>query len=201
MQIPTGLTGGLCVWLSAGIAIAGMGTVLRAVEARVGHLSLSRLHGPYEQVPMLAMFFLLSGLAVVGYPGTFGFIGNEMLFDGALSTSIQVGLCLIAATAINGICIVNTYFRIFTGGRHKYTVSISRRPAERLAMLCLTAIILGNGLFPQPIVSSRYRAAIQLLQNRVTKHSSDELALLFGAKPIKPPLLNSNLMPKNLLMK
>lgn len=174
----TGLAGGLCVWLSAGLAIAGMGTVLRAVEARVGHLSLSRFHGLYEQVPLLAAFFLLCGLAVVGFPGTFGFIGNEMLFDGALATGIHVGLALIFATAVNGISLLAVYFRIFTGGQHKSTISIARRPAERFAVLCLTFIILAGGLFPQPIIASRYRAAKQLLAGRATQPAGIEIAEL-----------------------
>jgi NADH-quinone oxidoreductase subunit M len=172
----TGLAGGLCVWLSAGLAVAGMGTVLRAVEARVGHLSLSRFHGLYEQVPLLAAFFLLCGLAVVGFPGTFGFIGNEMLFDGALATGVHVGLALIFATALNGISLLAVYFRIFTGGQHKSTISIARRPAERFAVLCLTFIILAGGLFPQPIIASRYRAAKELLAGRTTQPAGIEIA-------------------------
>jgi NADH-quinone oxidoreductase subunit M len=172
----TGLAGGLSVWLSAGLAIAGMGTVLRAVEARLGHLSLSRFHGLYEQMPLLAAFFLLCGLAVVGFPGTFGFIGNEMLFEGALATGIHVGLALVLATALNGISLLAVYFRIFTGGQHKSTVSIARRPAERFAVLCLTFIILAGGLFPQPIIASRYRAAKQLLAGRAAQPAGIEIA-------------------------
>lgn len=180
MDHTTGLTGGLCVWLSAGLAIAGMGTVLRAVEARVGHLSLLRFHGLYDQVPLLAVFFLLCGLAVVGFPGTFGFIGNEMLFDGALSTGVHVGLALIVATAINGISLLNVYFRVFAGGAHRSTISISRRPAERLAVLGLAAIILAGGLFPQAIVASRYKAAVNLLATRVSTIPTEEIALTEG---------------------
>jgi NADH-quinone oxidoreductase subunit M len=176
----TGLAGGLCVWLSASLAIAGMGIVLRAVEARVGDLSLSRFHGLYDQMPMIAAFFLLCGLAVVGFPGTFGFIGNEMLFDGALSTGIHVGLGLVFATAINGISLLAVYFRIFTGGQHRSTISIARRPAERVAIVCLTVIILAGGLFPQPIVASRYRAAKELLADRMLVTPNVEIAQSAG---------------------
>jgi NADH-quinone oxidoreductase subunit M len=134
-------------------------------------------------MPLLAAFFLLCGLAVVGFPGTFGFIGNEMLFDGALATGIHVGLALVFATALNGISLLAVYFRIFTGGQHKSTVSIARRPAERFAILCLTFIIVAGGLFPQPIIASRYRAAKQLLAGRATQPTGIEIAKM----PTHPP--------------
>src|SRR5690606_21393752 len=74
---PVGLTGALCVWLSVGLALSGFGLVLRSMEARTGRLSLADHHGMHEHTPMLAAFFLLTGLASVGFPGTFGFVGTE----------------------------------------------------------------------------------------------------------------------------
>jgi NADH-quinone oxidoreductase subunit M len=46
---------------------------LRALEARHRRLSLAGFHGLYEHTPALAVCFLLTGLASVGFPGTFGF--------------------------------------------------------------------------------------------------------------------------------
>src|SRR5262249_50020072 len=76
-----GLTGALCVWLSVGLALSGFGLTLRALEARHGRLGLTSFRGIYEHTPALAICFLLTGLASVGFPGTFGFIGMEMLVD------------------------------------------------------------------------------------------------------------------------
>src|SRR6185436_1418625 len=72
---PIGLTGALCVWLSVGLAQGGFGLALRSLESRTGRLSLVGFHGLYEHVPRLATLFLLTGLASVGFPGTFGFVG------------------------------------------------------------------------------------------------------------------------------
>ena len=102
---------------------------------------------------------------------------------GALATGVHVGLALIFATALNGISLLAVYFRIFTGGQHKSTISIARRPAERFAVLCLTFIILAGGLFPQPIIASRYRAAKLLLAGRASQPANIEIAEM----PMHPP--------------
>ncbi|MCA9023834.1 MAG: oxidoreductase [Planctomycetaceae bacterium] len=166
MVTPIGLTGGLCVWLSVGMSLAGFGLTLRALEARTGRLSLRDFHGLYEQMPILAGFFLLTGLASIGFPGTVGFVGTELLVDGAVGVYPVVGMLVVFAAALNGIAVLFAYFRLFTGRIHTSSISLGARPAERLSILALTALIIGGGLIPQPGVQSRYHAATELLEAR-----------------------------------
>jgi NADH-quinone oxidoreductase subunit M len=173
---PVGLAGALCVWLSAGLSLAGFGLTLRAVEARTGRLSLTEYHGLYEHAPSLAVCFLATGLACVGFPGTFGFVGTELLVDGAVVAFPYVGAVVVFASALNGIAIVQTYLRLFTGTRHVTTVPLGARRRERFAVLTLALIIFGGGLFPQPGVQSRYAAATRLLEQRTERMKSGELA-------------------------
>src|SRR4029077_7567995 len=58
---PIGLTGALCVWLSAAWSLSGFGLALRSVESRMGRLSLDEYHGLYEHTPRIAVLFLLTG--------------------------------------------------------------------------------------------------------------------------------------------
>jgi NADH-quinone oxidoreductase subunit M len=163
---PLGLTGALCVWLSISLALSGFGLTLRALEARRGRLSLAEFHGLFRYTPYLAMCFLLTGLASVGFPGTFGFVGTEMLVDGAVEAYPYIGIAVVAAAAINGIAVVQTYFRLFTGTRHFSSLSLQSRNRERFAVLTLATLILLGGLIPQPVVVSRNRAAEELLHQR-----------------------------------
>jgi NADH-quinone oxidoreductase subunit M len=160
------LTGALSLWASVALSLTGLGLTLRALEARFGRLSLADFHGLYEHSPALAVCFLLTGLASVGFPGTLGFVAAELLVDGAVEASPYVGLAVVVAAALNGIAVVRAYFRLFTGARHASTVSLNIGPRERFAVLTLMALILGGGLFPQWGVSSRHRAAVHLLQRR-----------------------------------
>jgi NADH-quinone oxidoreductase subunit M len=160
------LTGALCLWLSVALSLTGLGLTLRALEARVGRLSLAGFHGLYDHSPTLAVCFVLTGLASVGFPGTLGFVATEIVVDGAINASPWVGLGVVVAAAINGIAIVRAYLLLFTGARRASTVSLEVGLRERFAVLTLTAVILGGGFFPQPGVASRHRAAVDILNQR-----------------------------------
>ncbi len=162
-----GLTGGLCVWISVGLGLTGFGLTLRALEARHGRIYFDDFHGLYDHMPTLAVYYVLTGLACVGFPGTLGFIGTEMLVDGAVATYPLTGAAVIVAAALNSIAVIKTYFVLFTGTRHPTSISLVSRERERAAVLVMAALILLGGLFPQPGVASRYRVAERLLEERV----------------------------------
>jgi NADH-quinone oxidoreductase subunit M len=166
LHTPISLTGALALWVSVALSLTGFGLTLRALEARFGRLSLADFHGLYEQSPTLAVCFFLTGLTSVGFPGTLGFVAAELLVDGAVAVSPVVGLVVIVTAMLNGIAVVRAYFRLFTGTRHASTFSLNIGPRERFAVLALAALILAGGIFPQPGVASRYRAAAEILKAR-----------------------------------
>jgi NADH-quinone oxidoreductase subunit M len=160
------LCASLCLWFSAILSLGGFGLTLRAVEARFGRLSLADYLGLYEHSPTLAVFFLLTGLATVGFPGTVGFISAELLVDSVVEANLYAGIGVLIASALNGIAVLRAYLLLFTGGRHVSSVSVKIGARERFAVLTLATLILLTGLFPQPGVSTRDRAAIEILEDR-----------------------------------
>jgi NADH-quinone oxidoreductase subunit M len=159
-----GVTGALCLWLSVGLSLGGLGLTIRAVEARCGRVLLDDFLGLYEHMPLVAICFFLTAIGSVGFPGTLGFVGAELLIDGAVEAYPYIGAAVIVAATLNGIAIVRAYFLIFTGKRHSTTISLSMRLRERIAILTLVALILGGGLWPQPGVVLRHLAARELLE-------------------------------------
>lgn len=166
LATPIGLAGALCVWLSVGLAMGGFGLTLRCVEARVGRIRLDEFHGLYEQMPALASLFLLTGLAAIGFPGTIGFIGTELLVEGAVRVYPLIGMSVVVAAALNGIAILQGYFRIFTGRHPVEFFSLRARTSERIAVIILAVLLICGGLYPQASVSSRYHAAVELIRIR-----------------------------------
>jgi NADH-quinone oxidoreductase subunit M len=173
LETELSLTASLCVWYSVIVSLGGFGLTLRALEARFGRLALTRYHGLYEHSPTLAVFFLLTGLASVGFPGTLGYIATECLVDSAVEANPYLGIAVVATSALNGIAVVRAYFFLFTGARHVSTVSLAIGVRERIAVLTLSGLILGGGIFPQLSVSSRQRAAEEILQDRWERPSID----------------------------
>jgi NADH-quinone oxidoreductase subunit M len=127
---------------------------------------MSKHHGLYEQSPTLAVSFLLTGLGSVGFPGTLGFVAAELLADGVVSASLFTGIVLVIAAALNGIAILRAYLLLFTGTQHESSTLLGITPLERFAVLLLTGLILGGGLFPHPGVADRHAAATTLLAGR-----------------------------------
>lgn len=170
---PIALTGALSVWLAVGLGLTGFGLALRCLEARVGRITLDDFHGLYEVTPSLANLFLLTGLASVGFPGTFGFVGTELLIDGAVQAYPMIGLAVIVAAALNGIAIMQAYFRLFGGARHIVSLGMHSRAVERLAVMTLATLIFAGGLYPQPGIVSRYHAAISIIGARGGKATTE----------------------------
>jgi NADH-quinone oxidoreductase subunit M len=185
LQTELSLTGSLCLWFAVIVSLGGFGLTFRALEARFGRLSLTDYHGLYEHSPTLAVFFLLTGLASVGFPGTVGFIATELLVDSAVEANPYIGIGVIASGTLSGIAVVRAYFLLFTGARHASTVSAGIGLRERIAVLTLSGLILGGGIFPQANVSSRQRAAEEILQDRWERPSLDHPITTKGTRPVR----------------
>ena len=162
----SGLTAALCLWISTALSLAGIGVVLRALEVRFGNLSLGIHHGLYGHAPTLAVCFLLTGLASIGFPGTIGFVPLELLLTGALESGMGMAVGLVLASMLNCIAVLRVYFQLFTGKRVLSSVALPITSKERVAITLLALIVFGGGAFPQPFILSRHHIATEMLSQR-----------------------------------
>ena len=165
----TALAGGLLVWLSAGLAFAGLARCVLVLEARRGRLDLTTHHGGYERMPLLAISFLIMGLACTGFPGTVGFVGQELLVDGAVEVFPVMGYAVVIASALTGLAILRMYFSLFCGRpdvRAHPSLQLGLRPRETRTFLALVAALICLGLAPRPLVDSRFEASSEILSRR-----------------------------------
>jgi NADH-quinone oxidoreductase subunit M len=160
------ITGALCVWISVGLSLTGFGLTLRVVEARMGKLSLTEFSGLCEQFPNMAALFLVTGLASIGFPGTVGFVGVELLVDGAIRVHPFFGAAIVIGTALNSLAMLHAYFRVFTGKRRTTIPELGAKTYEQLAVMLFVVLIIGGGIYPQIGVLSRYEAANQIVEQR-----------------------------------
>jgi NADH-quinone oxidoreductase subunit M len=163
------LAGGLLVWLSAGLAFAGLARCVLVLEARRGRLDLTTYHGGYERMPVLAIAFLTTGLACTGFPGTLGFIGQELLVSGAVDAFPVMGFAIVIASALTGLAVMRMYFSLFCGrpdSSNHSAVRLGLTPREAWTLVALVVALFGFGLAPRPLVDSRFTASEDLLRHR-----------------------------------
>jgi NADH-quinone oxidoreductase subunit M len=162
----TALAGGLLVWLSAGLGFAGLARCVLVLEARRGRLDLTSYHGGYDRMPLLAISFLAMGLACTGFPGTLGFIGQELLVDGAVDVFPVMGFAVVIASALTGLAVLRMYFSLFCGRSDLMahpSLRLGLRPREAWTFVALVIALIGLGLAPRPLVDSRFDASDEIL--------------------------------------
>lgn len=162
---PEALAGALVLWISSALAFTGMARAILALEARRGRLDLSVYHGGYEQMPVLATAFLVLALACTGFPGTLGFVGEEMLLEGAIHDFPVLGLMVVITSAFIGLAVLRMYFSLFCGRPPARTRLLLRR-REAIVFGGLAVVLLASGLNPHRIATSRFEAAEALLARR-----------------------------------
>jgi NADH-quinone oxidoreductase subunit M len=168
----TAMAGGLLVWLSAGLGFAGLARCVLVLEARRGRLDLTRYHGGYERMRVLAISFLAMGLACTGFPGTLGFIGQELLLDGAVDVFPVMGFAVVIASALTGLAVVRMYFSLFCGrpdtsAHADLRLGLTRGEAWTFVLLVIT--LIGFGVAPRPLVDSRFAAGEEVLRLRAIR--------------------------------
>jgi formate hydrogenlyase subunit 3/multisubunit Na+/H+ antiporter MnhD subunit len=170
--VPTEIVGALAVWVSSGLALTGIGLVTWALESRGGRISIETLQGRFADAPALAAFFLLFGLAALGFPGTLSFVADDLMIAGTLDDHVHAGLLVILTTVFAAIAVVRGWFRVFGG---PVTVDAPRHailPRERIALTGLLVILFGLGLYPGPFVRSLDKVAASLLASRHHDHAA-----------------------------
>jgi NADH-quinone oxidoreductase subunit M len=171
----TALAGGLLVWLSAGLAFAGLARCVLVLEARRGRLDLTTYHGGYERMPVLAISFLSMGLACTGFPGTLGFVGQEFLVDGAVEAFPVMGFAVVIASALTGLAVVRMYFSLFCGRSEERAHPVIRfglAAREAWTFVALVLTLVGLGVAPRPLVNSQLAASADILRVREVLRNS-----------------------------
>lgn len=157
-----GITGGLTLWISVGLALTGLALAIASVEARVGQRSFDARLGLAARAPWLAAAFVILGLAAVGLPGTLGFIAEDLLVHGVLESYPGVGVVIVLATAANGYGLLRAFMRTFYGPPPAGLAVGDVLGRERFALTVLVLLLVAAGLVPQPVLATRTAVATEL---------------------------------------
>lgn len=145
-----GIMGALLHWWVVAFATTVVISIYRALELRSTEVeSPAGFLGFAYHAPRLAVFFAVAGLALVGMPGTLGFVAEDLLFHGSIESHPLLGIGLPLATALNAITVLRLFATLFLGRRGSHVPHIlDARPRERWALTAAVLVLVAGGVAP-----------------------------------------------------
>ena len=98
-----GLAGAEMMYVTHGLGKGLLFMMAGIIIVKVGTRSLSKLGGLAGRMPITAVCAVIGALTIMGVPPTSGFMGEWILFYGALETAVQEGSTLRAVTFALGL--------------------------------------------------------------------------------------------------
>ena len=165
-----GLQGSLLTMINLGFSTAGLFFIAGFLYSRQQTTQLASFGGMAKQVPLLATFFLLIGLASIGLPGTNGFVGEFLILLGAFKAHWLYGSLAVLGVIFGAAYFLWYYERAMFGPLSK-TVKESIGDLhfrEVVIALSLSVMILWIGLYPSPFLRMM-NGSVQALVDRLDR--------------------------------
>lgn len=163
-----GLQGSLLTMINLGFSTAGLFFIAGFLYSRQQTTQLSAFGGMAKQVPMLATFFLIIGLASIGLPGTNGFVGEFLILLGAFEAKWWFGAVAVLGVIFGAAYFLWYYERSMLGPVGTAVRSTMRdlQLREMVIAVSLSVMILWIGLYPSPFLRIM-NGSVQALVDRI----------------------------------
>jgi len=165
-----GLQGSLLTMVNLGFSTAGLFFIAGFLYSRQQTTQLASFGGMAKQVPLLATFFLLIGLASIGLPGTNGFVGEFLILLGTFKAHWLYGSVAVLGVIFGAAYFLWYYERAMLGPLSK-TVRESIGDLhfrEVVIASSLSVMILWIGLYPVPFLKMM-NGSVQALVDRLDR--------------------------------
>lgn len=163
-----GLQGSLLTMINLGFSTAGLFFIAGFLYARQQTTQLSSFGGMAKQVPLLATFFLIIGLASIGLPGTNGFVGEFLLLVGAFKARWWFGAIAVLGVIFGAAYVLWYYERAMLGpvGKAVKNTMSDLQFREIVIASALSVMIVWIGLYPSPFLRIM-NGSVQALVDRL----------------------------------
>ena len=162
-----GLEGAIVQMISHGFISAAMFLCVGVLYDRMHSRQIADYGGVVNTMPVFASFAVLFAMANSGLPGTSGFVGEFMVILAAVKYNFWVGF-LAATTLIFGAAYsLWMVKRVFYGDiANKHVAELKDLNKRELFILTLLALmVIGFGIYPQPITEFTHATAVQFLNH------------------------------------
>lgn len=165
-----GIEGGMVQMISHGFISGALFLCVGVLYDRVHSRQINDYGGVVNTMPVFAAFMVLFAMANAGLPGTSGFVGEFMVILGSLNANFWIAflaaLTLILGAAYTLWLVKRVIFGDVANDNVATLTDINRR---EFVMLALAAImVLGLGVYPDPLVSVMHASVDNLIQHVTT---------------------------------
>jgi NADH-quinone oxidoreductase subunit M len=150
---PASLLGGVLLSVSFGLATSSLLFMTGFIYIRTGTTLLKQLGGLFDAIPFIGITFFVSGLAIVGMPGTPGFDAVHLLMEGAIA---RFGALITIAAALGNVLTAGfllwAFQRAFLAKADAKITSLTiakMKSVEFLIAAALLIAIVGTGFFSE----------------------------------------------------
>ncbi|MDB5029928.1 NADH-quinone oxidoreductase subunit M [Mucilaginibacter sp.] len=148
-----GLQGAMIQMLSHGINVVGMFFIWDIISTRLNTRDISQLGGIAKGAPHFAIAFLIIVLGTVALPLTNGFIGEFLLLNSVYQYNIWIAAIAGLTIIFGAVYMLRMYKKVMQGETNELTaVFADVHGSEKIALGIICALIIGIGIYPQPIL-------------------------------------------------
>ena len=149
---PQALSGAVLQMVSHGVSTGALFILVGALQDRIHTRDLGRMGGLWNQVPIMGAAALVLTMALVGLPGLVNFVAEFLVLVGTWSVSpiaaVLAGVGLVIAT----IYALRMFQTAFHGSPRESWTLPDLSGLERGVLFLMIALLVGLGLYPQPLL-------------------------------------------------
>ena len=162
--------GSIMLAVNFGLAITGLLFTTGFIYWRTHTMLLSKLGGLFDHFPIIAITFFISGLAIIGMPGTPGFDSVHLVLEASFE---RFGALVTVAAAVGNVIAAGfllwAFQKAFLAPKTSTELSTNKtfKPVthqERLLAVMLLGILLIVGFYPEPWLDLIEGSLIELSQ-------------------------------------
>jgi len=163
-----GVQGAMIQMLSHGINVVGMFFIWDIISRRLKTRDISQMGGIAKMAPNFSIAFLIIVLGTVALPLTNGFVGEFLLLKGVFNYNIWFAAVAGLTIIFGAVYMLRMYKNVMQGESNELTALFADvAGSEKLVLGIICVLIIGIGVYPQPILHLS-EAAVTNLVNTVS---------------------------------
>ena len=174
------LQGAIMQIVSHAVIITALFILADCLEKRLHTTDMERMGGLWEGAPRMGFVMLLFALASMGLPGLGSFVGEFLTLLGSFRHSAVITVIAAASGILSVIYALSMMHKVFQGppSHGRAIPDLSLREATILGVL--SVVIIGAGLYPQPIIAASATSCATLQPAAGSASTAPPIA---GARP------------------